>query len=306
MPDTPQPDEQTLNDQPASNEPEPSPPSQPSLPSEPVRFGEDDAPYPWAVGRTAREVADIAQQLMTTIQHGVQPPQPQPTQPDPQAGWGAAQPTQHYQAAPAPTNVSMPDPELALRDADQYNRQMAAYMDQRDQRLLGEIQKMAAPMAQTTGMLARQQLAADPEYNEIFTKYGHEIDMEMQNNNIPPQARTPQAYKIMADMIRGRHYKELARAEAEKLLENLGPGTVRVGSSPGTALLGGGAGDSLDQAWENPNINYFRSSKAGGLTKTDIRDAAAKQGYTIDEFVKLVSGDDFVVAPDGSNIKKAH
>ena len=308
MPDTPLPDDPNLSDPPGSNEPEPSDPSPPSLPSEPTRYSEDDAPYPWAVGRTSREVADIAQQLMSTIQHGVMPPAPaQPTQPhnpiDSNAGWGAAQPqAPNYQQPP----VGMPDPELALRDADQYNRQMSAYMDQRDQRLMGEIQKMAAPMAQTTGMLARQQLAADPEYNDIFTKYGHEIDMEMQNNNIPPQARTPQAYKIMADMIRGRHYKELARAEAELLLQNRGPGTVRVGSDPGSGFNDGGAGDTLDRAWASDKIPYFRSSKAGGLTKADVREAAKRQGYTVDEFVTLVSGDDFVVAPDGSNIKKAH
>ena len=301
MPDTPLQDEQNLNESPDLNEPEPLAPSLPSSPSEPTRYSEDDAPYPWAVGRTSREVADIAQQLMSTIQHGVTPPPAAQRDPNPQAGWGAAQPQEQYQSQP----IGMPDPELALRDADQYNRQMTAYMDQRDQRLLSEIQKMAAPMAQTTGMLARSQLASDPEYNEIFTKYGHEIDMEMQNNNIPPQARTPQAYKIMADMIRGRHYKELARAEADKLLQNRGPGTVRVGSDPGSGFTES-AGDVLDQAWAKDNISYFRSSKAGGLTKADVRMAAKRQGYTIDEFVKLVSGDDFVVAPDGSNIKKAH
>jgi hypothetical protein len=199
----------------------------------------------------------------------------------------------------------MPDPELALRDTDAYNRQMSAYMDQRDNRLLGKIQELAAPMAQTTGMLARQQLASDPEYKDIFDKYGHEIDSEMHTNHIPPEARTPQAYRVLADMIRGRHYKELAREEAERLLQVTGPGTVRVGSSPGTPLSAVG-GDILDQAWDSDDVQYFKSVRAAGTTKPEVREAARRQGYTIDEFVKLVSGDAFVIAPDGSHIKKSH
>lgn len=199
----------------------------------------------------------------------------------------------------------MPDPELALRDTNAYNQQMQKYMDQRDQRLISRIESLAAPMAQTTGMLARNQLASDPEYTDIFAKYGHEIDTEMHSNNIPAQARTPQAYKLVADMVRGRHYKELARAEAERIYASGGPGTVRVGSSPG-GIGSDPSGDILDQAWSADEIPYFRSAKAGGTSKADVREAARRQGYAIDEFVKLVSGDDFVVAPDGSNIKKRH
>lgn len=304
MPDTPPNENPNLTDPNASNEPEPSPPLPTSLPSEPVRYGDEDAPYPWAVGRTDREVADIAQQLMSTLQSGITPPAQ--AQPQPNTGWGSAQPQQPNQAQPQYQQpIGMPDPELALRDTDAYNRQMTAYMDQRDQRLLGKIQELAAPMAQTTGMLARQQLATDAEYKDVFEKYGHEIDSEMHTNHIPPEARTPQAYRVMADMIRGRHYKEMARDEAERLMQITGPGTVRVGASPGTPISSVG-GDILDQAWDSDDITYFKSVRAAGTTKTDVREAARKQGYTIDEFVKLVSGDAFIVAPDGSHIKKSH
>lgn len=228
-----------------------------------------------------------------------------PAQANPRAGWGQAQPANPNPAPIQDSFVPLPDPDLALRDADAYNRQMQAHFDARDQRLLSRIEQLAAPMAQTTGLLARNQISHDPEYVDLFTKYGHEIDLEMQNNNIPPQARTPQAYKVVADMVRGRHYKELARAEAERLMSEGGPGTVRVGSSPGTPHSAE-PGDSLDRAWSSGQVGYFESAKAAGTTKQDVREAAKRQGYTIDQFVKLVSGDDFVVAPDGSNIKKRH
>jgi hypothetical protein len=149
--------------------------------------------------------------------------------------------------------------------------------------------------------MARSQIAADPEYATTFSRFGHEIDQEFVRNRVPVQNRTPEAYKMVADMVRGRHWKELAREEAQRLAATHAPGTARSspdsGFSPETPQ-----GDALDQAWDSDHP-YFKAVRTQGLNKRDIREAAQRQGLAIDKFVNLVQGSNTIIAPDGKHVQ---
>ena len=279
-------------------------PSSPPSPEQPHRYSTDDAVPAWAVGKTADEVIDMTSNLMQTMQT-FEPVFPSPVNPPPQYGNFAPAPPP---VAPAP--LSPPDPDLALTNAPEYQRQLEGYMNQREERLvdrLGEqLKGYMQPVTQTMGTMARAQISNDNKYSEVFDRYGHEIDQEFIKNNIPQTARTPDSYRMVAEMVQGRHWRELARDEASRLAAaGVGAGTART-TLDGVPLIDTGPqGDVLDQMWESDN-DFFRSLRAQKLSKSDVREAAQRQGLPIDKWVKIVSGDDVFVAPDGKHVQIRH
>ena len=302
------------NDEPSS-EPSPLTPGNEPLTPDPTltgppptpnplehRFTPEDAPYPWAVGRSTREVMQLLQQMNVAMQTGG----PSPTLAQPQAQFAQPQPyTAPVPPPEPPSQVNSPDVNLAIREPEEYNRQLAAYLEARDQRaqqaVLAQVQQLAGPLMRNNAMMARSNVATDKEYNYVFERYGPEIDLLLETNGVPVQQRTIEAFQMAADVIRGRHYKELAQHEAQALLANAGvqTGTVHGGTMPSGSA--GASGDALDHLWETEH-DYVKSAKGNKLTKRDIREAIKKQGHTVDAFVKLLDNNHMFIAPDGKHI----
>lgn len=266
---------------------------------EPARYTAEDNVPAWAVGKTAAEVLDMTSNLMQTMQTYEAPAQP-PASPQPQYG------NVYNTAPPAVTPLAQPDPELALTNAPEYQRQLDVYMGQREDRLVdrlgAQLQGYMQPVTSTMGTLARSQVATDPNFAQVFSRYGHEIDQEFVRNNIPVTNRTPDSYRMVAEMVQGRHWKEFAREEAVKLAsEGVGQGTARSSVGPGN-FEGSSGGDALDEAWED-DVSFFSAMRAQGLNKSDVREAARKQGLPIDKWVKMVSGSNVFIAPDGKHVQ---
>ena len=149
--------------------------------------------------------------------------------------------------------------------------------------------------------MARSQIAAEDKFTDVFARYGHEIDQEFIKNNIPQSARNPDSYRMVAEMVQGRHWRDMAHEEAARLAAIGGTGTVRstVGSGD---FANESLGDALDEAWDAGD-QFFSAMKGQGLSKSDVREAARKQGLPIDKWVKMVSGSNVFVAPDGKHVR---
>lgn len=244
--------------------------------------------------------------LMSTLQTYDPPPPPPVQSPPSQYGSFAPQyqqPQQQRQQQPLPVP---PDPELALTNAPEYQRQLEAYMTAREDRLAdrlaSQLQGYMQPFTQSMGSIARSQVANDPKFNDVFKKYGHEIDQEFVRNGIPVANRTPDAYRMVAEMVQGRHWRELAREEAARLAVSGAPATVR--SQPGNPgqFDTSPQGDALDQVWDSDH-EFFKNARLQGLHKSDVREAARRQGLPIDKWVKMVTSADVFVAPDGKSMQ---
>lgn len=220
-------------------------------------------------------------------------------------------PGQSYAAPPPPVApppqepLQSPDPDLALTNAPEYQRRLDAYIAAREERLVdrlsSRLEGYMQPVNQTMGTIARSQIANDPKFSDVFKRYGHEIDQEFIRNGIATAARTPEAYRMVAEMVQGRHWRELAHEEAARLAAGQAPGTVR--SSPdGQTFASTPQGDALDQIWDT-DAEYFKNARLQGLTKSDVREAAQRQGLPIDKWVKMVTSADVFVAPDGKHVQ---
>jgi len=159
-----------------SEKPESSQASGTIEPVEPHRYSEVDAPYTWAVGKTDREVMDVANQMMESMKTWEKPvgnptvTTGQPVQYNPNV---AA--VNYGDTAAGPV---MPDPDAYLGDSPGYQRAMAAYLDSRDEnqakRIAEQMQATLQPQIATLGTMARDSVARDPEFERIFSRFGHE------------------------------------------------------------------------------------------------------------------------------------
>ena len=106
---------------------------------------------------------------------------------------------------------------------------------------------------------------------------------------------------MAAQIIRGRHFKELAKAEAEKIVTqpSSGGGTITGGTAPTGDFAP--SGDALDRFWETDH-DFIRSAKANKLTKADLRNAIKETGHTPESYVKMLDSNDMFIAPDGKHI----
>jgi hypothetical protein len=289
------------NNVPDSSEtpPSSSEPVAPAAPPAPKVYTDADGVPSWAVGKTDAEIMALTGNLMETMKTF-----------DPSAQ--ATPPATTYQA-PAPAQVTpsagpaMPSADLAYTDPAAYNAQLEAYWSAREARLKADLtnqfQSVMQPINQTMGSMARQQIANDPIYKEVFDKWGHEVDQEFAKNGVGPNQRTPDAYRLVGDIIRGRHVQDLARAEADRILASGGHApTVRAGTG-GAMVPAAPPGDAFDAAWDANEIGLIKMAKQHGVSKDDLRKSISMQGHSVDDWVKMVSGGNVFVSPDGKNVR---
>ncbi len=262
-------------------------------PPAPKIYTEADGVESWAVGKTDAEIMALTSNLMETMKTF------DPSQ-------------QRVQRAPAPIQPAMeplvagpilPAADLAYSDPAAYNSQMQNYLNARDEKMKADLtqqfQTVMQPINATMGSMARQQIANDPTYKEVYDKWGHEVDQYFAQQGVVPNQRTPDAYRLVGDVIKGRHVTDLARAEADRILQAGGHApTVRAGTG-GQMLPSAPPGDAFDQAWEDSELSIIQAAKYNNVTKEDMRKSIKHTGHTVDEWVKLMSGDNVFIATDG-------
>ena len=167
-----------------------------------------DAGVPsWAVGRTALEVAQLAEQMRQQVLQG----QPQPQQQYQQQQYQPAQQQQPAVGANAPTVDEW------MREPDVAGRKLADFI--RTQTLEPVAAQFGASLGETSRAMAELQDA------DSFKRWGPEIDMEIARYQPDPRTRTPSSIKMLVEMVRSRHVKDLVEEgvqERMKTLQNSG------------------------------------------------------------------------------------
>lgn len=214
------------------------------------------------VGRTLPEVFEIAETYKDLASR--------PSQPAPQQA-----PLSYQQ----PMGLQPPDPQLMYSDPALYQQQMLAYNQFQNQQYL---QQAAQPMVQNMAYQARAM--AEQRDADAFRRWGHEIDREL--SALPLEQRNAQAYAMAIDMVRGRHWKELAAEEARTIaasgggLERSGPGGFAGGVTQ--------AVDPLDDLFSKEDHPWVKKAKETGLTKSEVIAYCGKTGRNVNDYVKSI------------------
>lgn len=238
--------------------PAPLSPASPSVLDTGFRFPDNDPEIPaYLRGRTVKEALPTIRQMEQFIQTYT-PPATQPQQPQ--------QPTYSPSATPTP-----PNPDLLVTDPAEYQRQFMAFSDAR---VAQQLYQGASPLFKQTATLARMAASRDPEMSDIWSRYGHEIDMEIAG--VPEYNRTVDLYAKAAEIVRGRHWRDFVSTEAQRLAAQPG-GTLERGSStpaPGTPTTPSDPIDALFAEADHPAVVKFRNT---GVTANDVRNTYVNQ-----------------------------
>lgn len=198
-----------------------------------------------------------------------------------------AQPTYQTYEQPAPQRASSyqdgvrrPPATLAIENPDEYDRQMDVYLAYERQQTLQAVAGFAGPQLAGTGKFMSQ---ADPQYADVWKKYAGEIEQEMVRNKVPPHAQTKDAWDLLAGIVQGRHYRELADEIANQRLNAGGFGTES-GSQAGQSGSGGGGG-SLESFWAADSA-WVQKAKASEMTLQSLRAHILRQGISEEKWVE--------------------
>jgi hypothetical protein len=166
-------------------------------------------------------------------------------------------------------------------DPAEYQRQLFAYNEWLTRQ---SIQQASAPFLQSQAQIARNASRSDPEYSDVWSEYAPEIDALMASLPVEQRAN-PQMWNQAAEMVAGRHRKELARKLAERLAASPSDtGTIStdgVGDSTGRAA----PSDPIDRLFsEHPEI--AERYRANGVDAAKLRSHLATMGRDPAQFVE--------------------
>jgi hypothetical protein len=120
--------------------------------------------------------------------------------------------------------------------------------------------------------------------SEVWSKYGPEIDMTM--TNVPIQNRADvNMWRQAAELVAGKHYKELARGEAERLASTADSGMLSSGGYSTNASPS--SRGPIDQLFidNHPSIQPFKDI---GKSAADIRQHAQAMGHTPEAYAEML------------------
>lgn len=275
---------------PPSTEPSPTGNTRATLRGAGLRYGDADTVPDWARGKTADEIVDMADRMFQYMQQsgGNSHPQPQP-QYAPQQPRVDAYSNGGY-------SVQEPNPDLMYTDARAYQQQLTAYQQSLVQQQLSAV---AAPILSQNAEMARELSRRDPEISDVWSRYAPEIEVELAG--IPVYQRNKSLYDKAAEIVRGRHWRDFAREEAERLSAS-GSVTERVGTGYGPSNFAPHR-DSLDEFFDSahPYVEFARSQ---GVTKEMVRKQVEGMGTTVEDWVKGAKSGQ-VISATGNRLQRS-
>lgn len=187
------------------------------------RFTAGDGVEDWMIGKTAREVANVANQLRTQLQ---------------QSNQQIPQSQQQYQQAPPPP-ATAPSTDDWMQRPEEAGRKLADYIRTQT------FDPAAAQFGQSMGETARA--LTELKEPDAFRRWGPEIDLEIARYQPDPRSRTPQSLKLLVDMVRARHVEELAEEKYQAKLRDLtASGSLRADAGAGAPAGSAAASLKLD------------------------------------------------------------
>lgn len=257
----------TNNPPPITNEP-PITPAQRGLWTSGLRIEQAEGVPPEYVGKSAQEIVQMAETYRSAMNA---PPQYQQ-----QAQYQAPQ-----QVPVSFQGPQAPDPQLLYSNPQAYQRQLDEYNDFRvEQRIQQAAQPLLASNAQQSKWASRN----DPEYAEVWTKYGHEI--EAMAVRVPQHMLTLEAYNTFADIVRGKHWKDFVENRAQQLAASGGFGTERSANGGAPPVTPTSALDRLfDPRSDHPES---RKKRELGTSRQDFERFCQAMGKNPEQHAELI------------------
>lgn len=240
------------------------------------RFTAEDGVDSWMIGRTAKEVAQVAGRTVQDVMNAVPRVVAQPPQ-----------------TTGNITTVSggEPDPELLITNPSEYHRQSMAWQrNQVDQ----QVAAYAAPFSQSTSELARDASSRDARWVDVWRRYAPEIDALVAANTVQnPMARTQKAlWDQAAEIVQGRHYRELAAEEAQRLAAANPMTTVRPSDNGSAPVYTNVSADGLDELMAS-NDPWAISAREADMTPTMVREYCAKRNIPVATYLEQIKRSGF-------------
>ena len=250
--------------------PDPTPGSIPAPSSTPPSTGDGATPggtptppTPWRApetadpafrGKSAEEILGIAQTLYGVAQRFNQQ--------------GVVAPAAPAPAAPASIPQPIQDDDFVTGGA------VRQYVDQAARGFQPVLQQTLQQTAAMAHAFARQQHA------DAFQRFGPEIEAEL--SRIPVEMRNLDNITTIVDVVRGRHWRELAEEKARELAASIAP-TLR---SNGNGLPGSGGPASTTPTLQSDKIPdaWRQKAQAVGLDDAAIADFCRANGMTTQQF----------------------
>lgn len=231
-------------------------------------------------GKTAKEAADITKQLYDIAMNGPAAAQPSPS---PSQDLPASQTASMPQNAQNGAQPAPPNPDLMYSDPAEYQRQLFAYQDARMQSTLAQTSQ---PFLASQAQMARSAARSDPERSDVWEKYAAEIDMEMSRVGLEQRASVD-AWNMAADLVAGRHRRELAQDYAERAAARPDTGMEGADGGPAPGAPQRSSLDPLGQLFadDDPAVASLRER---GMTEAKVRENLPKMGHTPASYAALL------------------
>jgi hypothetical protein len=236
------------------------------------RFG-DAAPQSLQ-GRTAAETAEYVKQLENQQQQMINSVQQYVA-------------TQAQQQQPPQQQAQAIDPDLMITDPAAWQRQFATQMSQGVQQYINQA---GVPLYQGQAATAKSLSRKDPDYQEVWQKYGSEVERLMANVPLAQQAN-PEIWNQAAKIVKSEHLDDFIHEKAKNLAATLGA-TEQGGT--GTAL---GVGAPTNEDIQRIRDSAYGKTNLGEYSDAQIQRTAEKMGHSIKEFADLVQGTHIVAHP---------
>lgn len=297
---TPQPNENALA------QPQPSQPphgTAPAAPSADALGGPE-----WARGKTREQLIRDMEETYAALPMLDLSRQPaRLAEPQPMNGQRNPYDYGGYSPSPQPQNGAgtalPPDPELAQRDPDRWQREFDAY----NRAVIQDTLRSAAgaysqPLVQSQAETARELSRNDPRNRDVWSRYGHEVDREMAG--VPMERRNKRTYDQACDMVRGRHFDELVALRSTQSPQKEAPANGTASASADATPPAPPEPDPFDAFWESSHP-YAQRIRNSGQSKTAFKDKIRKTGMSPAKWAAAAERGNIVLTGDGTHKQQA-
>ena len=233
-----------------------------------LRYTDDDGVPEWAVGKTADEILEITKTLHATMT--------------------SSQPTTQTQAPTPVTPQQQPVQQPSLSGDMLYSNPdgfVQGVQDYTKATVSESIRQASEPLLAPLATMARSEAQRNPEYADIWKRYAPEIDAVMQT--VPLNNRgNVDLWNQAAEMVAGKHYRELAKAEAERLVASGDSGMIPTGGVPSTSASATLSPIDALFAKNDPAIQKFKDA---GISATQVKGFASSMGHTEAAYAEMLT-----------------
>ena len=194
-----------------------------------------------------------------------------------------------FPSAPEPPQTNPLDPDKLVTDPEAYQRDL---LDNLSKVVGYTVQQQTVPAVAAMIDNARHLSKSDPKNQEIWERYGQEIEALAASPAIDPSLKASKSFWDQAvAVVKAQHADELIEEKAKQLASQMAP------QVEGGQHSSYGGGDPQQQSALERIRNSRWGSRFKGYSDSKIIRAAEAMGLTLDEYAEMVEKTNPVVNP---------